>query len=508
MFKRFLSIFLSVALLVLPVHPVLVQDVQAEGIYLPVASGTVTAADMKLSTVDTVAHADFGAANVLTLKAGHLLVIKDDADRKLQGFIKLAGTAQTEGDELVTGWTNSVAHPYETLTTTGKDIDSAINTAAGTGIGLTGTNQLDAAGTGKLFKLVFTETLNSGAAPWLSLATDGEGAGGTWSAATLTANGANTFYQTSKAASTYAVIFNNATETNFSAVVSGKQVLTPSATGVTIAATKALAGTLAGAESWAQKDASFNYASANFTYEIYRVLDAPVVATHNLAAGELQADMTTASAMSQATGVDFTALGYQTGEYIFTGYDATVKLAAAYISATDPGGEVAPTELYVDPGFDDSTKWSNIGVGWTVDSGGNGKAIGSAADIGTKVSDTSPTIVVGGLYKHIITPSAYTSGGWRHHLANASYGVVRTDGSSNTYYHTFPNGGGAYGVIAAGSALTAEFSDISLRRLTDVATTGALLLSTQGGSRGWLKQEAGFNPNGAVTLKVLYAGAQ
>jgi hypothetical protein len=43
----------------------------------------------------------------------------------------------------------------------------------------------------------------------------------------------------------------------------------------------------------------------------------------------------------------------------------------------------------------------------------------------------------------------------------------------------------------------------SLKVVTDCAATGALLLSSQGGSRGWAYKHASFNPNAALTMRIL-----
>jgi len=73
-----------------------------------VASGTVTLANARLSGVNGGATAsggafvDFTAAGVLTAKIGHLLEIYDSSNRKIAGWIKAAGTAETTSAELVT----------------------------------------------------------------------------------------------------------------------------------------------------------------------------------------------------------------------------------------------------------------------------------------------------------------------------------------------------------------------------------------------------------------------
>jgi len=98
-------------------------------------------------------------------------------------------TLENVGSNLVTGWTNSVSDPYETFTSAGADITSAINSSA---FGHCNGNVM-AIANGKLYKVDVTLTLNSGAAPelWVS-PTQGTNANAILTNATLSA-GANTF---------------------------------------------------------------------------------------------------------------------------------------------------------------------------------------------------------------------------------------------------------------------------------------------------------------------------
>lgn len=78
-----------------------------------IASGSVTDANKKLSMVDGAAFVDFSAANTLTDHVGKKLIVIDSAGKKATGYIKAQGTGETLGDELVknggfdsdtTGW--------------------------------------------------------------------------------------------------------------------------------------------------------------------------------------------------------------------------------------------------------------------------------------------------------------------------------------------------------------------------------------------------------------------
>ena len=67
-----------------------------------IASGSVTLANSRLSLVDGTAFVDFSAAGTLTAYLGQKLTITDSANKKAVGYIKAAGTGETLGDELVT----------------------------------------------------------------------------------------------------------------------------------------------------------------------------------------------------------------------------------------------------------------------------------------------------------------------------------------------------------------------------------------------------------------------
>lgn len=228
---------------------------------MPTVTGSVTLANIRLSLVDGTAFVDFSSATKLLqyLGYGALLTLTDSASKTAIGYVKAAGTGETLGSELVDGWTNSGSYPYETFTSSGSDITSAINTS-GTGL----CYKAATATTGALYKLVMTFTLNSGTAPsfyW--------GAGATFGTPRILFSAAvstGSYYRAASAAHAYAGYFTTEGDaTNYA--VSGfslKQVLTPSATGVTIVS--AAGGST---QNWTSVDAAFNYNDASaYTYSI------------------------------------------------------------------------------------------------------------------------------------------------------------------------------------------------------------------------------------------------
>lgn len=97
--------FLLILLLLIPS----ISQARPRGIYRTVGSGTVTQANMKLSGVDGGSTAsggafvDFGAANVLTTKVGHLLKITDSAGKSIIGYTKSAMAGESLDTEIATG---------------------------------------------------------------------------------------------------------------------------------------------------------------------------------------------------------------------------------------------------------------------------------------------------------------------------------------------------------------------------------------------------------------------
>lgn len=249
---------------------------------------------------------------------------------------------------------------------------------------------------------------------------------------------------------------------------------------------------------WATSGAGFND-TTNCRYEIYKVLDAPVVASGSITDGNALIDATTANAFAAPVGVDLSA--YQTGKYILALYDSSGYAAIGWISATAPSGEALGDELISDPTFDDSGDWS-IDTGWVI---AGGKVTATNAAYGTYTRQ-SISVTQYSLIKAVVVCDSYTSGSLGISIGS-NYVTVAPEAATLTVYGTDRvSGGGVYNGLFAIATLTASFTDISFKQVTMPAATGALLLSTKGGSRGFLYKHASFNPNAAMTYKVLYVG--
>jgi hypothetical protein len=231
---------------------------------------TATFAATKISGVDGAAFIDIGA--LLTTRLGDKIVVTDSAGASISGYIKAAGTGETLGNELIDAWT---ATGYETFTTVGTDITSAVNTD---GSSARCYKAISSSLLGILGKAsVGSFTLNSGTAPFLSMfATAAITVGLSVSDPIVAGSWYRTFY-----IDTYNYIgMRRDSNTDWSASsISLKQVLTPSATGVTITSTPD-----GSTYNWEKKDSAFNYADASgytititnsmFEVLIYRLLSA------------------------------------------------------------------------------------------------------------------------------------------------------------------------------------------------------------------------------------------
>jgi len=226
---------------------------------------SVTQANMHISAVDGIAFIDFSTADLLTDHLNKYLKITDSAGKEIKGYIKAAGTGETLDSELLTGFTNN---GFDTFTTSGVDISSAIKIADGVATGYS--NLMAVPSLGTLFKLTRTYSKTSGTDPDTRI---GDGAG---LSSSLSFGTANTAYRSITNIVQRRFGYYTALTTNFSATGNSlKQVLAPSATGVTIVSAKG--GTT---YNWESKDADFNYNdSSGYTYTIY---ETTILATTDL----------------------------------------------------------------------------------------------------------------------------------------------------------------------------------------------------------------------------------
>jgi hypothetical protein len=232
-----------------------------------------------------------------------------------------------------------------------------------------------------------------------------------------------------------------------------KEVTAVAATGVTISSTKG--GTAL--DNWTAKDAAFDHTTAK-AYEIHKVLTTPVVASGSILAGAALLDTTTANAFYGGA-VDLTA--YQTGKFMLAFYDASGYAAIGWISGTAPAGLMK-----------------------------------AAAKTVVSISKANPGILT------LAASHGYTNG----MLTYFSGLTEMTD--LNTKYRTLAGSSGDTFQLedTSGYAAAETTGGAGIERVTDVVITGALILSSKAGSRGWLYKHASFDPRTAMTYKVFYIG--
>ncbi len=513
-FKRFISVLISITIFALPLqYPLTVEAKRVLSTHQLLASGSVTLADMKISAVNGVAFVDFGVADVLTGKLGCLLKIKDSLGNAIQGIIKAAGTgAEGLGIELVDGWTNSTAYPYDTLTTVGSDVTSAISLGPNRGAKKVVTAEI-----GKLYKIAHTVTPVSGGLPVFGWWT-GDG----FNVPSVNVGTDSPAYFTAVAAYTILGFFNSNVASWGMTGYSAKQVLTPSSTGVTIVNSKG--GTI---YNWTNKSSLFDYASTTFTYEIFR-LPPVVVATADVTQANFHADLTDTNAFVDLIGVDLTA--YQTGKYLLGIYNKTDGYGMlGHISSVAPAGEtLTGTELILNPAF--TTDTSN----WTAKNSASLSSVaGGEADNCLQILENGATNpyaqqVIGMTEKRLNKFSLYVKAGteatynaWmreqvgnKYHFITAGAGAEATGSwvQHSVYFTVIDTGNteviiGQYCSLGAGTTLF--YDTLSCQRVLDPSSTGARIVSIKGGAtRAWFYKHASFNPNDTAgqTYKIYYLG--
>jgi len=175
------------------------------------------------------------------------VTLKDSSGYEATGFSGGAGSGETLGSELVDGWANGSAM-FETLTTDGSSITSAINT---TGYGIC--YNITTSTGGNLYLLSETLTLNSGTTPsfWFCSSTN---AAAPREEIALSV-GVNSVYYIPSVTYTHVVHrVGDGVTTNFAvSLFSLKQITEPAATAIMI-----LDGP-SGSAGWAKIDSGFDY---------------------------------------------------------------------------------------------------------------------------------------------------------------------------------------------------------------------------------------------------------
>ena len=231
------------------------------------------------------------------------------------------------------------------------------------------------------------------------------------------------------------------------------------------------------------------------------------------AAGAGMWDLTTANAFTGCA--DLSA--YQDGKHLLWASDGTNSLLAR-ISATAPGGEAFGDELHTsaNAASDPNGNETDAATGWTgVASTADGTpAMGSYHMIITSVAQYTGavkafTVTPGGLYRKSYQAKKGAANvlvvSWDGAYSKELVPVAEFKGTSyggvTTAYGTARDA--TWNLLATLSAATSTgyIDNVSLKRVTMPAATGALLLSSTG-ARGFISKSASFNANAAGSFKV------
>ena len=241
---------------------------------ITLASGSVTRANTKISAVDGTAFVDFSTANVLTDYVPYKgkLTITDSTSKKLVGFIKAAGTGETYGPELVTNGDMEDGDPPS-----GWTYDA--NTSASSVAGDTGQALKNVAVNPAYAHLMSYQVLAGSAGQLIKASMDGKAVSSS-SYFFLTIGFSSILYQSTGYTSAFSTRTGYAVHTGSADLrlrtytsrtgeghfdnATAKQVLTPSATGVTITSTPD-----GSTFNWATKESEFRYNDASgYSYSI------------------------------------------------------------------------------------------------------------------------------------------------------------------------------------------------------------------------------------------------
>jgi hypothetical protein len=210
-------------------------------------TGTITG--LRISAVDGTAFIDNAGATILTYADGnHRIEIYDSSNRMLKGVLKAAGTSATEGSDSARTFVAETGTP----TIAGDQItfSNAIE----------GVMESDYWINGGLYLVDWSIASYAGSGNFYLY-----GGGIVTTGISKSANGNYASYITSNSVNLRVASALGCS--GIATINSIKQVLTPSASGVTIVSTKGGA-----TQSFASKDASFTYNAASYRYAIYDTL--------------------------------------------------------------------------------------------------------------------------------------------------------------------------------------------------------------------------------------------
>lgn len=232
---------------------------------------------------------------------------------------------------------------------------------------------------------------------------------------------------------------------------------------------------------------------------LIKVFPSVVVPATAITAGNMLADLTTANAFVAPVGVNFA--DYRDGRCMIEVINtATGYKAVGFISATAPSpvGDGLDSELVTNGDFSSATGWVQQS-GWTI---GSNIATSVVSD---NLYRADISLATGCLYKGSLSVLTVTANSVDLTFYDGTFRVLFSNAVSNSYGYQTSNYTRTDGQIyIQGKGLfSGTVDDCSLKRVLSPASTGALLLATQNGARGWAYKNANFDGNALSSYKII-----
>ncbi len=438
----------------------------------------------------------------------HSIEIYDSAGRFLRGVLKAVGTGEGLGSELVDGWTNYGAYPFETFTPgAGLDITQAVNTV-GYGMAYKVVTQ----DIGWLTKIVATINIASGA--WHAAGGFGPYYGASTPIYTVKTTTTGTYGTINQVVDKVGCWQVDAIDFSLSGF-SYKQVLTPSTSGVTIVSAKGGV-----TYNFGYKDASFTYNAASYTVIVKKLRGRSLNVSTTGTGPRISAVDDTAFIDNLPAGVVSTLMD---GKHYLRIWDPNGKYIEGIMKAVGTG-ETVGSALNSNPTFDANiTGWSGseATIASSFPAGGgqsNDYLILTATSGISQLAKTSSAITVqaNSLNKMLAYVKSGSSGNEAYNISinsSVSGDLIKTvSGTSsaswvlNSIYYTAVETNLQIRLNKdTGTLATMFFDEVSLCKVLTPSTSGATIVNTISGTDyHWITKESGFDYNntGTYTFQV------
>ena len=256
-------------------------------------------------------------------------------------------------------------------------------------------------------------------------------------------------------------------------------------------------------QNWAAQMAGFDD-TTNCTYEIVKVYNAVVVASGSIAASAAQLSLVDGTAFANPSGLDLSPYG--DGRHMLALYNTSGNYAAIGFIKAAGTGETLGSELL--------TSWTNDGTNGYETFTTSGTDITDAANTsGTANCYFGQAVTIGQLIKHVINNYTLNQANIVYRFGFAvTLPIAEVNWSidiAGTHYTTFTATATRYLGFRAYTAGAGNFSasGMSFKFVTGPSATGVTIVNAKCGTTyNWMYKHASFDPNLAMTYKVLFVG--